>query len=345
MPAGPQQPILPHLVPPGQPKSTAAATTENGKPKAKDAAALHHTEGGRHINNYTDSLLSFLVEEVKDLKQANADLKEELRRSVKKLKDEITQLHASNQHKEIDKTDFIPFIPSASSHLPSSSYSTPLPFSIATSRAEIIATFPFLSSYRLEATDTPFAVHDLNKPFVAMRTMETTVGEEENPPMIVAANPAFCELTKYSLHELIGCPLPKILFPDEKVRKQYLPLVNNRKPDCLVSECISFSPICVPKTGGRMRLAGRLQVFYNEAGIMRWGVLAAETIEEDVASIEMPLHWQPGLPKWWHTFAEAPQTNPETQEEKSVSPASQHDDKISRASQLPPPPPPQVDRD
>jgi len=93
------------LVPPGQPKSTAAATTENGKPKAKDAAALHHTEGGRHINNYTDSLLSFLVEEVKDLKQANADLKEELRRSVKKLKDEITQLHASNQHKEIDKTE------------------------------------------------------------------------------------------------------------------------------------------------------------------------------------------------------------------------------------------------
>lgn len=139
--------------------------------------------------------------------------------------------------------------------------------------------------------------------------MDSAVGEESNPPMVIAANPPFCQLINYSLHELLGCPLSKIIVPDEKIKKQFLPVLYNRTSS-LISDIVPLSPLCVPKDGKMIRLSSRIQLFFSENGVMRWTVTVIEGIEEAPASAEAPMTWLPGLPKWWSAYSNMASSGP-----------------------------------
>lgn len=139
--------------------------------------------------------------------------------------------------------------------------------------------------------------------------MDLAVGEENNPPMVIAANPPFCQLMNYSLHELLGCPLSKIIVPDEKIKKQFLPVLYSRTSS-LISDIVPLSPLCVPKDGKMIRLSSRIQLFFSENGVMRWTVTVIEGIEEAPASAEAPMTWLPGLPKWWSAYSNMASSGP-----------------------------------
>lgn len=181
-------------------------------------------------------------------------------------------------------------------------------------RTEILSYLPFLSNYNLQSPEVPFVVDHLRKPFFALQIMESMPGEEFTPPIFVYANSAFCSLVRYPLHELLGCPLSKVSFPDEKVKRQLLSSISKsgrsiylpqrgflEAPPSSYSEVIRLSPLFLPRNGRITRLSTRVQFFYNEHGRVKWKICCVDGVEES-GVIEMPINWLPGLPKWWTTL-------------------------------------------
>jgi hypothetical protein len=100
--------------------------------------------------------------------------------------------------------------------------------------------------------------------------MESMPGEEFTPPIFVFANSAFCSLVRYPLvrrvlcvvcrairllytvpfpqHELLGCPLSKVSFPDEKVKRQLLSSISK-----------SGRSIYLPQRGFLVQSSSKLQ--------------------------------------------------------------------------------------
>jgi len=186
-------------------------------------------------------------------------------------------------------------------------------FASFSSRNDILSFLPFLSGYSLQSSDTPFVIDDLRKPFFVLQVMENMPGEEFTPPIFVFASSAFCSLVGYQLHELLGCPLSKVSFPDERVKRQLLSSTKSGKsiyllstgsqetPPLSFSDVISLSPLFISRNGRISRRSTRVQFFYNERGRVKWKICCIDGVEEG-GIIEMPINWLPGLPKWWTTL-------------------------------------------
>lgn len=186
----------------------------------------------------------------------------------------------------------------AGSVVPRPGYNAPASFvstastshSIAYTRREIINYLPFLSKYPIASPDAPFAIDDLSRPFAAVRRVSGVPGEwEYSPPIFVFANDAFCSMVKYPLNELLGCPLSKVMFPDEQIKRKMNPFIAQKTPYPL-SDLIYHSALCVTKDGKLFRFPSKYQICYSEHGQARWGIICGtgEPVENVTFETHIP---------------------------------------------------------
>ncbi|ELR23848.1 uncharacterized protein ACA1_123370 [Acanthamoeba castellanii str. Neff] len=144
-------------------------------------------------------------------------------------------------------------------------------------RNAMLAYLPFLSKYNITSSDVPFVVSDPEKPIVACAMHKRNAGDELRP-RINFANTAFCDLSQYSIDELLGYSIRKFILLEDvdtwrDFRKGLLPSFIPLSP------ILNLRALSRRKDSSLLRINSRIQVFYDEQGFSGYYVLMVDDYE------------------------------------------------------------------
>ncbi len=201
--------------------STAAPTSVVGASSRFFCTSLHTGNLFPHLNNnnkhsgtMVDSVVSLLIDEIKELKLVVRQQKEENDRlctRLSKLEEKVTL-----QNRKIDSLlrDSPASSPSSGATPPqvpgerrrggiplivSSFLPLPMPVHVRQVRHQILKFLPFLADYGIANPAVPFVLDDLRKPFAVLLSKPKEDSCSKNSPVYLFANQAYCEQLGYSL--------------------------------------------------------------------------------------------------------------------------------------------------
>jgi PAS domain-containing protein len=146
---------------------------------------------------------------------------------------------------------------------------------------------PFLMDYDIRS---PLAVVNFSYPVCAFMTAGS-VGYDEVSPTMVYANSAFCNLTGYSIEQLLGSPYHYTYVVNLNHYKQAIIVANNRPPFD-ASEVYNFHSLLRSSYGIFLRVTQNYQFFCNEHGKLRYSLLCIRDWEEGhLEDGEVPGQW------------------------------------------------------
>lgn len=174
----------------------------------------------RKREDVLEGILSLVLEELREVKQHNREMRKQLNKVVKrqdKTEQQLLQVATSSP-----SPSNVPSSSTAASSGSSSSSTAAEPTLTAPALAEILNRMPFLLDYSvspstfvindarypplpplshttlLRASLTPRGLHN-RKPFYALRVISQYIGEDSSPPIFIFVNNSFAELSGYAL--------------------------------------------------------------------------------------------------------------------------------------------------
>ncbi|ELR12522.1 fungal Zn(2)-Cys(6) binuclear cluster domain containing protein [Acanthamoeba castellanii str. Neff] len=189
--------------------------------------------------------------------------------------------------------------------------------SLVVARQNILQHFPFLADYDLGSPSIPFVVDDIRKPCWAYSVRPRHLGEDMKPPTIVYANTAFCRLTGFASHELLGMSSQRITYLEDEHKKKMIHLIYQQSP-VPYTEVLNLTFKCLRKDMRALRLHARYQIFYGSNAKWQWVMACVERIEhipltpEEEAKLHSLALTSP------YTMAEANNTSPPSRLEGGV---------------------------
>lgn len=306
----------------------------------------------RKREDVLEGILSLVLEELREVKQHNREMRKQLNKVVKRQDKTEQQLLQVVSSSSPSPSSLSSSSSTAASSGSSSASTAAEPTLTAAALAEILNRMPFLLDYSV--SPSTFVINDARKPFYALRVISQYIGEDSSPPIFIFVNNSFAELSGYALNELLGRNVNKVTCVDEQAKKEMLSKLFQSAPQT-ISEPFALQVMMRRKDGRVFQCTCRHQAFYNELGYIRWCVTVVDSYTElNIRGEDLSLDWTPPV-AWAHapSTANRPQTNTSSGHFTS-SPASSSPSASASSSCAtpgtgsdnsnfvsPPPPPPQ----
>jgi len=258
------------------PPSTSFSSSLPSSGRPQQPAERELTRRDRMLEN----IVLFTLDELRQLKQHNRDLTQQLRQvSKRQAKDKKALRRIKSEHNATQRRD----VSAQRRQLQPS--------------AELLAFLPFLTKYSIPPDR--FVVDDTRKAFLVIRMVIVPLNqshETKRSARFVFLNDACTQLLGYTLSDLLGREMNSMSYLDAEVKRQ---VVKDRLQGAPRSvSCPVPVPLFMQCKNGQVFLCNcRSQFFYNQHGLADWCVIAIDSFRE-LSCDELPSGWllhQPGV--------------------------------------------------
>lgn len=238
------------------------------------------------------TVLSLLAEQMRDMRRENRHLREEVRtlnslhKRAEHRIEEIQEENRSNMERILNLLAAQQTAVALRQHIPQTPFSQPIdPVSLLSHSQPprmraITHILPFLSDYDLRSQ--PVVIDDLSKPFAAYSVNEPSTVGEMDPPVFIYASPAFCHITGFDLHELLGRPITLLCRGmDHGARDRVLHFAFASIRGSRLGPTFDL-PLLWASKKRHTKMLARSQFFFNDAGRPKWMIIVIDDHGNDM---------------------------------------------------------------
>lgn len=257
------------------------AAHESARP---GGTVLQHVEQKEESSQQGSSILSLLVEQLRDMRRENQYLHKSLRKlnsRQKKFKRRISDVEEENRRllslvaERHESTTL-------RTRISQGPFSQPIDPSLYSGGSSMLPPrlqaikqlLPFLGDYDLRAAEV--AIDDLSKPFAAFMMIE----DRDAWPRFLYASPSYCRLFGYDQSELAGIDYEPLCHPMDHVSCEVAVLYTERPEHTRspIGPVFHTTPIMLTKTGRTLRLLARSQYYFTHGGQAKWHLNTIDAI-------------------------------------------------------------------